>query len=494
MFRLAGPQGDRRSASRRRPRRSITTLVARRVLELPRPAGEPLPDQLEVPRRAAPALRPAARPRVPDEGRVLVRRRRRRPAAAATTRCTTRTAACSTRCGLTFRPVEGAVGRDRRRRRPRVHGGRRGRRGRLRLVHELRLRRQRRSRARGSRRRAATPAAVPTRPRREKVPHARPARASPASPSSSASSPSELLKCIVFDVDGELGLALVPGDREVNEFALGAGARADARCASTTTTTSPRTPSSRRATSARTSRARRSSSPTRRSRAPHAWITGANETDHHVRDAVLGRDFTSTQWADLVDGRARRPVPAVRRAAVGRPRHRGRPRVPARHEVLRGARRALHRRGRRAAPDGDGLLRHRRVARSSPRSSRSTTTSTGIAWPAALAPYDVHLVAVPGQGRRGRRRRSRPPTSSTTSSPRAGRRRALRRPRREPGREVRRRRPARHAGAAHRRRQGLPARRGRATRPRDRRRHGAVARRRRAAASADALRAAIGVS
>ena len=32
--------------------------------------------------------------------------------------------------------------------------------------------------------------------------------------------PSELLKCIAFDLDGELGLALVPGDREVNPYAL----------------------------------------------------------------------------------------------------------------------------------------------------------------------------------------------------------------------------------------------------------------------------------
>ena len=34
--------------------------------------------------------------------------------------------------------------------------------------------------------------------------------------------PNETLKCMVFDVDGELGLAVVPGDREVNEFALAA--------------------------------------------------------------------------------------------------------------------------------------------------------------------------------------------------------------------------------------------------------------------------------
>ena len=58
--------------------------------------------------------------------------------------------------------------------------------------------------------------------------------------------------------------------------------------------------------------------------------------------------------------RTRRRLPGVRAAAAHRPRHRGRPRLPARHQVHRGARRALHRRGRRAAPDGHGLLRHRR--------------------------------------------------------------------------------------------------------------------------------------
>ena len=34
--------------------------------------------------------------------------------------------------------------------------------------------------------------------------------------------------------------------------------------------------------------------------APIAWITGANEPDHHVRNAVLGRDFAVDVWADLV--------------------------------------------------------------------------------------------------------------------------------------------------------------------------------------------------
>ncbi len=51
-----------------------------------------------------------------------------------------------TRCGLTFRAVEGAVGRDRWRHQPGVHGRCRSRRRRVRLVRELRLRGQHRGR------------------------------------------------------------------------------------------------------------------------------------------------------------------------------------------------------------------------------------------------------------------------------------------------------------------------------------------------------------
>ena len=126
--------------------------------------------------------------------------------------------------------------------------------------------------------------------------------------------------------------------------------------------------------------------------------------------------------------------------ALGRPRHRGRPRVPARHEVLRGARRALHRRERRAAPDGDGLLRHRRLAhrrrrrRGAPRRARPRVA--GRARALRRAPH-----------RAARAGASTPPTCAAAADRlydelRARRRRrALRRPRREPGREVRRRRP-----------------------------------------------------
>ena len=95
----------------------VTTHRRAGVRLVPRPAGEPVPDQLEVPRRAAAALRAAARPRVPDEGRVLVRPRPRRAAASATSAMYDAYHRVFERCGLTFRPVEGAVGRDRRRRR-----------------------------------------------------------------------------------------------------------------------------------------------------------------------------------------------------------------------------------------------------------------------------------------------------------------------------------------------------------------------------------------
>ena len=77
----------------------VTTLVAQEYGSLPRPAGEPVPDQLEVPRRAPAPLRAAPRPRVPDEGRLLLRRSTSRACERATSRCTTPTTACSSAAG-----------------------------------------------------------------------------------------------------------------------------------------------------------------------------------------------------------------------------------------------------------------------------------------------------------------------------------------------------------------------------------------------------------
>ena len=73
----------------------ITQHLPRRREVLPRPAAQPLPYPVEVPRRGAPALRRDARPRVPDEGRLFLRPRARRPRATPTTRCSWPTCAPS---------------------------------------------------------------------------------------------------------------------------------------------------------------------------------------------------------------------------------------------------------------------------------------------------------------------------------------------------------------------------------------------------------------
>ena len=146
-----------------------------------------------------------------------------------------------------------AIRRDRRRREPRVHGRRRGGRRRLRMVPHMRLRRERRSRAAGAVARIHRRRCRSTRHRwRSCTPPT--CRGSRRSPSTSVSTPSHLLKCIAFDVEGELGLALVPGDREINEYALQAGTRTEVRTPLRRRRLRRASSSSRRGTSARTTR------------------------------------------------------------------------------------------------------------------------------------------------------------------------------------------------------------------------------------------------
>ncbi len=208
---------------------------------------------------------------------------------------------------------------------------------------QLRLRGERRGRA--TRRSPATDAAGPTRRRARRC--TRPTcRGSPAWPSISASTPGELLKCIVFDVDGELGLALVPGDREVNEFALAQARRAAAGAALHRRRLRRAPRARRRATSAPTTagatlvvadplgRARRTGGSPARTR---STTTCATRCSAATSTSTCGPSSSTVVPGD--------PCPRCGAAALGRPRHRGRARVPARHEVRRGARRALHRRG-----------------------------------------------------------------------------------------------------------------------------------------------------
>jgi prolyl-tRNA synthetase len=206
----------------------------------------------------------------------------------------------------------------------------------------------------------------------------------------------EMLKCIAFDLDGDLALALVPGDREVNEHALG------------------------QAVAPRSARLYSDEDFVQRPALPRGyigpdfagaafviadplvgedrpWVTGANEGDYHVRHAVLGRDFAVDMWADLVsvvDGdpcpRCSSPLSVNRGIEVGHVFQLGTKyaealganytdETGAQHPMVMGC-------------YGIGVSRIVTAV------VEEHHDEHGIAWPAALAPYDVHLVALPGRG------------------------------------------------------------------------------------------------
>jgi prolyl-tRNA synthetase len=205
-----------------------------------------------------------------------------------------------------------------------------------------------------------------------------------------------MLKCIAFDVDGELGLALVPGDREVNEYALNAAlaGRSVRLYGDEDFAAHPELPKGYigpHFPGAAVVVADPSVSE------PHAWVTGANEIDHHVRNAVLGRDFTVDLWADLVKivtgdpcPRCGAPLSVDRGIEVGHVFQLGTKYSEAldatytdeqgeQHPMLMGC-------------YGIGLSRVLAAV------AEEFHDEHGLAWPPALAPYDVHLVAVPGRG------------------------------------------------------------------------------------------------
>ncbi|MCU1427333.1 MAG: prolyl-tRNA synthetase [Actinomycetia bacterium] len=208
--------------------------------------------------------------------------------------------------------------------------------------------------------------------------------------------PSTLLKCIVFDADGELGLALVPGDREVNEFAL---ARAVAPRKVRLYTDEdfaahpelpkgyigPHYPGAALVVADVSLDA------------PRAWVTGANRVDHHARNVVLGRDFAVDVWAGLVTivtgdacPNCGEPLSVDRGIEVG-------------HVFQLGTKFSKVFGANYVDEHGDehpivmgcyGVGISRVVAAI----VEEHHDDNGIAWPAALAPYDVHLLALPGRG------------------------------------------------------------------------------------------------
>jgi prolyl-tRNA synthetase len=208
--------------------------------------------------------------------------------------------------------------------------------------------------------------------------------------------PAEMLKCIAFDVDGELGLALVPGDRDVNPYALAqAVAPKPARLLNDDDF------------AARADLPKGYIGPDFDGAAlvvadplvaeEQLWITGANETDYHVRNAALGRDFHVDVWADLVSVVSGDPCPRCGSAlSVDRG-------IEVGHVFQLGTSyaEALD----ATYTDDEGVEHPMVMGCYGIGVSRIVTAVVeqhhdehGIAWPESIAPYDVHLVALPGKG------------------------------------------------------------------------------------------------
>ena len=126
-----------------------------------------------------------------------------------------------------------------------------------------------------------------------------------------------------------------------------------------------------------------------------------------------------TLVADIRNVVAGRPQPRRQGHARDRPRHRGRPRLPAAHEVLRGDEGAASWTQQGKSPaDRNGLLRHRRDARSSAAAIEQNHDERGIVWPRADGA--VHGRASCRSATTAARRSAALPTSSTTELAAAG--------------------------------------------------------------------------
>jgi prolyl-tRNA synthetase len=205
-----------------------------------------------------------------------------------------------------------------------------------------------------------------------------------------------LLKSIAFDVDGELGIAIVPGDREVNEFALAAALSPkpvrlygdDDFAAHPELPKGYIGPHYSGASVVVADPIVRGGS---------QWVTGANHIDHHVRNAVLGRDFDVNMWADIVKvvpgdpcPRCGKPLSIDRGIEVG-------------HVFNLGTKFSEALDARYTDENGEqhpmvmgcyGIGVSRVVAAV----AEEHHDEHGLSWPPALAPYAVHLIVVPGRG------------------------------------------------------------------------------------------------
>jgi len=208
--------------------------------------------------------------------------------------------------------------------------------------------------------------------------------------------PGTLLKSIAFDVDGQLGLAILPGDREVNEYALAAAFKPKAvrLYGDDDFAAHPEIPKGyigAHFSGASVVVADPSV------RAGVAWVTGANRVDYHARNAVLGRDFDVEIWADIVSvapgdpcPRCGNPLSIDRGIEIGHVFQLGTKYSDALDATYTDEKGDLH--PMVMGSYGIGVSRVLAAV------AEEYHDDNGLAWPAALAPYAVHLIVVPGRG------------------------------------------------------------------------------------------------
>ncbi len=207
---------------------------------------------------------------------------------------------------------------------------------------------------------------------------------------------SRTLKCIAFDADGELGLALVPGDREVNEVAL-ARAVAPRKVRLYTDDDFAAHPELPKGYIGPNHPSVRLVVADPAVGVPHEWVTGANEVDHHVRGAWLGRDFDVDVWADLVVIRSGDACPSCgSELSVDRGIEVGQVfQIGTKYSKALGAHYTDEHGESHPMVMGTYGIGVSRIVASIVEQHHD---DVGIAWPAAVAPYRVHLVALAGKG------------------------------------------------------------------------------------------------
>ena len=201
------------------------------------------------------------------------------------------------------------------------------------------------------------------------------------------------------------------------------------------------------------------------------FVAGANRTGWHCA-ASRPAATTEARFADIRQTREGDACPSAAGRSASRPRSRS--------ATSSSSARATRSRWGRPFLDEDGAERALvmgsygiGLGRVIAAAVEQHPDERGIAWPAEIAPYDVHVVVLrPGRGDRG------PDGGLAAGARGSGPRRAARRPRPAPGREVRRRRSDRRARARHGGQEDARGRRSRRRRARRARRSGSRVRRR----------------